>query len=455
MLFEFLSCFVIVLPITSLSLPFAAQGVINTTIPDAIFALDISVHTVTSSPTKASATLNVVNEDCPRPPSPGEHRPIALQRDCFAAAYEIFRLGRWGQLLSFSRRAGSDVRLPVNIRRGACCIYMTMFTSNDQDLMKLETIYEAALGLAVRCYSGHGQHKYGGRAVVGPLGLLHIFVARRSLSDAEPVLSITDGTEMQRSIISLRDTPIVDSRPAIDALSIHTGKGTAAAGQIAALVEREEPVITDLTSNVASSTNTAVSAALDTLGADSSIKPMNVPIDPSTALSANSDLAPDNYLTPSNDTTTIPPSNESGIPICTPPPYPGQLQHPIKFADCKEAIYSLIGFRDIRLFYTFGHSSGPVRTNYQLPQKFRHGTCTIYLDMAHADDVDTVKLGDVTSTARYLAYTCSGSRSQWAMYGGHVTVGLSGRDLVVVWIYGRRGPPRLRGVGAGEVDVAD
>jgi hypothetical protein len=57
--------------------------------------------------------------------------------------------------------------------------------------------------------------------------------------------------------------------------------------------------------------------------------------------------------------------------------------------------------------------------------------------MVHADDVDVVKLRDVTDTARYLAYLCSGSRSEREQYGGHVTVGLSGRDLIVVWIYGR------------------
>ena len=72
--------------------------------------------------------------------------------------------------------------------------------------------------------------------------------------------------------------------------------------------------------------------------------------------------------------------------------------------------------------------------------------------MAHADDMDTVKLGDVVSTARFLAYTCSGSRSAWERYGGHVTVGLSGRDLVVVWIYGRASPPRVGSIGGGEAD---
>ena len=62
--------------------------------------------------------------------------------------------------------------------------------------------------------------------------------------------------------------------------------------------------------------------------------------------------------------------------------------------------------------------------------------------MKNMDDVDTVTLGDVAGTARWLAYACSGLLVGWERYGGYVTVGISGRDMIVVWIYGRRWPPQ-------------
>ena len=616
MLFEILSFLLLTWYASCLSLPLDGQNPQNTTTLDAIPALNTSNNAGTSSLANASSTLTDDHE-CFEPPGPGEVRLVADQRDCFAAADRISRLGRWGRPLRFSRRVGSDVKLPVDIRYGSCYIYMDMLNVDDQDFISLDVVYSEALEIVVRCCSSIGRYKYGGRTFVGPMSVLYMIVGGSLPTDQAQALEKSDGAEL------LTEEPIDgngldwSNTSSIDAIPVSKEEETDPVASNAVLVAREESVSTASSSSTTSLSNIAVPTAVPTLNVDSSIgsaftldisstdftspipisdtntpntndyqgcfdhpsplaglyqtklsdcksaakdliqgfkpyepimfarkykarfklpqvvrsgscllsidvlgdkdydflmpivvqlaavdlarrctqglhhsgggrtvvgpkqvvnvvvsfgklsqrprvaarqqpdnnkltNPLELPSSNSSAepsastapLSSDKNPIPNTPSTPIQGHNHPPPSNLTSLLTCSSPPLPTQRLWPITYADCDAAIQSLIGFRDLRTSYRFGRSPDPGLYTYQLPATFRYGSCTIYLDMKNADDVDTVMLGDVAGTARRLAYACSGLLVGWERYGGYVTVGISGRDLIVIWIYGRRWPPQ-------------
>ena len=135
-----------------------------------------SLRNVFDVSNKSSLTniYNPVGEDVCFDPQPREYRLPTDRGDCFAAADQIAGLGTLSVPLIFSRQPGADIKLPVDLRFGRCCIHFNMPHPGDQDFLELNAVFTTAIEVALKCTIG--EHKYGGRVYLGPRGLLYMIM---------------------------------------------------------------------------------------------------------------------------------------------------------------------------------------------------------------------------------------------------------------------------------------
>ena len=431
MLFEILSFLLVTWSASCLSLPLDGQNPQNTTTLDAIPALNTSNNAGASSLANASTTL-IDDHECFEPPEPGQVRLIADQSDCFAAADRISRLGRWGRPLRFSRRVGSDVKLPVDIRYGSCYIYMNMHNVDDQDIISLDVVYSEALEIAVRCCSNIGRYKYGGRAFVGPMSFLYMVIGGSLPTDQAQALEKSDGAEL------LTEEPIdsngldwsnissIDAIPVSNASSTGTEEETDPVASNAVLVAREESVSTASSSSTTSLSNIVVPAAVPTLNVDSS-----------RGSAFTLDISSTNFSspTPISDTNT-PSTNDYQGCFDHPSPLAGLYQ--TKLSDCKSAAEDLIqGFKP----YEPIMFARKYKARFQLPQVVRSGNCLLSIDVLGDKDYDFLMPIVVQLAAVDLARRCTQGLHHSG--GGRTVVGQKQVVNVVVSFGKRSQRPRV------------
>ncbi len=115
-------------------------------------------------------------------------------------------------------------------------------------------------------------------------------------------------------------------------------------------------------------------------------------------------------------------------------PKPGRL--PTTFRDCQHAASQINPDHETKSF-TFGRPFSLLPNYIELPKSYRHGTCIVYLDMAHDTDQDSLTLLEVGRGTLHLAQECIGQQAESALrLGGIMSVGP--RKLLYIVMFGRQ-----------------
>lgn len=313
---------------------------------------------------------------------PGDHAIGAAvdYGDCYRAAEEIIEGKPRDIPLRFSRKPNAEYRLPATFDYGTCSIIVDVLDANDEDTFGVSTLYGAALDVANRCTMSPGQAVdiWGGNRTAGLKGLVNVFVS------------------------------------GMGSLDVVSGPTTSGNAQIVPRTQAESKVPES---------------------SDSSSLNSDVPILEALAGGRKPGL---------NTSAIISKRSSAGIgtslrgPLtCYDPPLPRELLYPYVASDCDEASDQIVGNRNKWAAYIFSRKPSISPYWYQLPVKYKYGSCVILIDMNDDKAEDAVRVTYVASSAWVLARKCSGEENPEYRYGGFMTVSVGAADLISIHVYGR------------------
>jgi len=317
---------------------------------------------------------------CFEMPKASEIRGAADQRDCYQAADDMIEGKPRGMPLTFSRNSNAAFHLPATFNHGTCCILVDVLNADDEDTFELWTLYGVVLDVANRCTMSPDQatNIWGGKRAAGLRDLVSVCVAGMAVAET---------------------------------VSVPTTSGDAH------IVTRTQAV-----------------SEVPEISGDSFIKP-DVPILEALASGGKPGLNTSTNISNGSSASII--TRLGGELTCYDPPLPRELLYPYVMSDCEEASDQIIGNRNKWAAYIFSRKPSTDPHWYQLPVRYTHGSCVIFIDMKNDKDEDSVRVTYVASSAWVLAHKCSGEENPEYRYGGFMTVSVGAADLISINVYGR------------------